>query len=113
MKMAYKTERIPGVPISLGESICVPEGSLRDMAKSMSTVRRHGRSTSESSTAQSTARSRLPPAVATVPADHIRGYVHNKRVNSYLVGNLLGEGSFAKVKEAFHIQVGEKVISCG
>lgn len=54
-------------------------------------------------------KSKLPPAVANVPADHIRGYVHNKKVNHYLVGNNLGEGSFAKVKEAFHVLVGEKV----
>ena len=51
----------------------------------------------------------LPPAVASVPSEHIRGYVHNKKVNHYLVGSSLGEGSFAKVKEAFHILVGEKV----
>lgn len=109
----YRTDRIPGVPISLGESISVPEGSLvRDIANSMPVGRRrHVRSTSESSSAQQTTHSRLPPAVATVPADHIRGYVHNKKVINYLVGSLLGEGSFAKVKEAFHIQVGEKV-SC-
>ena len=51
----------------------------------------------------------LPPAVVTVPPEHIRGYVHNKKVNHYLVGSNLGEGSFAKVKEAFHTLVGEKV----
>ena len=54
-------------------------------------------------------KSKLPPAVASVPADHIRGYVHNKKVNHYLVGSNLGEGSFAKVKEAFHVLIGEKV----
>ena len=54
-------------------------------------------------------KSKLPPAVASIPADHIRGYVHTKRVNHYLVGSNLGEGSFAKVKEAFHVLVGEKV----
>lgn len=53
--------------------------------------------------------SKLPPAVATVPPEHIRGYVHNKKVNHYLLGSNLGEGSFAKVKEAFHVMVGEKV----
>lgn len=58
-------------------------------------------------------KSKLPPAVANVPTEHIRGYVHNKKVNHYLVGSSLGEGSFAKVKEAFHILVGEKVRSCG
>lgn len=54
----------------------------------------------------------LPPAVANVPLEHIRGYVHNKKVNNYLVGSNLGEGSFAKVKEAFHTLVGEKVSVC-
>ena len=54
-------------------------------------------------------KTKLPPAVATVPPDHIRSYLHQKKVNHYLVGNKLGEGSFAKVKEAFHIMVGEKV----
>lgn len=56
-----------------------------------------------------TYKSSLPPAVVTVPPEHIRGYVHNKKVNHYLVGSNLGEGSFAKVKEAFHVLVGEKV----
>lgn len=59
----------------------------------------------------SLSRSNLPPAVANVPSDHIRGYLHQKMVNNYLVGSTLGEGSFAKVKEAFHILVGEKVSS--
>ena len=53
--------------------------------------------------------SRLPPAVATVPKEDWKGYVHSKKVNNYLVGATLGEGSFAKVKEAFHVLVGEKV----
>ena len=52
---------------------------------------------------------KLPPAVATVSPDAIRSYVHSKRVENYLVGDTLGEGSFAKVKEAFHVLVGEKV----
>lgn len=111
MASGYRSDRIPGVPITLGESINIPEGSLRDISHSLPVVRRHGRSTSESSSVHHINHPRLPPAVSTVPADHIRGYVHNKRVNNYLVGSLLGEGSFAKVKEAFHILVGEKV-SC-
>ena len=48
----------------------------------------------------------LPPAVTLVDS---KGYVHSKKVNNYLVGGELGEGSFAKVKEAFHVLVGEKV----
>lgn len=56
---------------------------------------------------------RLPPAVANVPPDDIRGYVHAKRINDYLVGSTLGEGSFAKVREAFHVLVGEKVSKVG
>ncbi|XP_041346960.1 LOW QUALITY PROTEIN: hormonally up-regulated neu tumor-associated kinase homolog A-like [Gigantopelta aegis] len=38
-----------------------------------------------------------------------KGYVHSKKVNNYLIGATLGEGSFAKVKESFHVLVGEKV----
>ena len=51
-------------------------------------------------------RSPLPPAVVLVDS---KGYVHSKKVNNYMVGGTLGEGSFAKVKEAFHVVVGEKV----
>lgn len=52
----------------------------------------------------------LPPAVANVPKEDIRGFVHHKRVGNYLLGRTLGEGSFAKVKEALHVTTGEKVI---
>ncbi len=48
----------------------------------------------------------LPPAVCLVDS---KGYVHSKKVNNYMIGGTLGEGSFAKVKEAFHMIVGEKV----
>ena len=53
--------------------------------------------------------SKLPPAVASVPPGDVRGYVHSKRVTHYQIGSTLGEGSFAKVKEGFHVLVGEKV----
>ena len=53
--------------------------------------------------------SKLPPAVAIVSPDVVRNYVHSKQVKNYLIGDTLGEGSFAKVKEAFHKLVGEKV----
>ena len=53
--------------------------------------------------------SKLPPAVAIVSPDVVRNYVHSKQVVNYLIGDTLGEGSFAKVKEAFHELVGEKV----
>ena len=55
--------------------------------------------------------SSLPPAVANVPAEDIQGYAHTKKVYNYLVGATLGEGSFAKVKEALHVLVGEKVFT--
>jgi len=51
----------------------------------------------------------LPPAVANVPKEDIRGFLHHKRVGNYLLGRTLGEGSFAKVKEGMHITTGEKV----
>ena len=53
--------------------------------------------------------SKLPPAVAIVSPEVVRNYVHSKRVENYLIGDTLGEGSFAKVKEALHELVGEKV----
>ena len=53
--------------------------------------------------------SKLPAAVANVQED-VKSYVHNKRVTSYQIGSTLGEGSFAKVKEGFHVLVGEKVM---
>ena len=53
--------------------------------------------------------SALPPAVANVPKEDIRGFVHHKKVGNYLLGRTLGEGSFAKVKEGMHVQTGEKV----
>jgi len=54
----------------------------------------------------------LPPAVANVPKEDIRGFLHHKRVGNYLLGRTLGEGSFAKVKEGMHVTTGEKVTSC-
>lgn len=54
--------------------------------------------------------SALPPAVANVPKEDIRSFVHHKKVGNYLLGRTLGEGSFAKVKEAMHVQTGEKVM---
>ena len=53
--------------------------------------------------------SNLPHAVANVPQDDVKSYVHSKRVTHYHIGSTLGEGSFAKVKEGFHALVGEKV----
>lgn len=51
----------------------------------------------------------LPPAVANVPKEDIRSFLHHKKVGNYLLGRTLGEGSFAKVKEGMHISTGEKV----
>ena len=99
MSVFTASERIPGINITLGESVNIPTAMLTRQHRP-----KHARSNSEAT--------KLPPAVAAVPADHIRGYVHSKRVNSYLVGSTLGEGSFAKVKEGFHVLVGEKARKC-
>lgn len=51
----------------------------------------------------------LPSKVANVSREELRRYAHCKRVGNYLLGRTVGEGSFAKVKEAIHILTGEKV----
>lgn len=51
----------------------------------------------------------LPPKVTDVPKDVLRNFPHTKKVGNYLLGSTLGEGSFAKVKEALHIPTGERV----
>lgn len=51
----------------------------------------------------------LPPEVGDVSRDDLRAFPHTKRVGQYLLGRTLGQGSFAKVKEAVHILTGEKV----
>ena len=53
----------------------------------------------------------LPPGVTTISRDELSQFVHTKRVGSYLLGRTLGEGAFAKVKEALHVTTGEKVFS--
>ena len=90
--------------IALGKSVNVPRANGLTVP-----AVRHARSKSDSAEHPASVPSLLPPAVANVPRDDIRGYIHTKRVNNYLVGNTLGEGSFAKVKEALHQLVGEKV----
>ena len=51
----------------------------------------------------------LPPKVTDVAKETLRNFPHSKKVGNYLLGNTLGEGSFAKVKEALHIPTGERV----
>jgi hypothetical protein len=51
----------------------------------------------------------LPFKVANVSRDELRKYAQCKRIGNYLLGRTVGEGSFAKVKEAIHILTGEKV----
>ena len=51
----------------------------------------------------------LPVKVANVSRDELRRYAQCKRIGNYLLGRTVGEGSFAKVKEAIHILTGEKV----
>ena len=51
----------------------------------------------------------LPAQVANVSREDLRRYAQCKRVGNYLLGRTVGEGSFAKVKEAIHTLTGEKV----
>ena len=51
----------------------------------------------------------LPEAVTTVAKADLEPFANGKRVGSYLFGRTIGEGSFAKVKEALHVSTGEKV----
>lgn len=56
----------------------------------------------------------LPRKVTEVSREMILSFQHSKKVGNYLLGKTIGEGSFAKVKEAMHILTGEKVrfLSC-
>ena len=99
--MAVFSDQV-GMTISTGESFNLMQGQGPLSPQEQSPIRL-------TDLTSKTYKTKLPPAVASVPTEHIRGYVHNKKVNHYLVGSSLGEGSFAKVKEAFHILVGEKV----
>lgn len=51
----------------------------------------------------------LPPSVVHVSRDELRKFLKCKRVGNYLLGKTIGEGSFAKVKQGFHVLTGEKV----
>lgn len=51
----------------------------------------------------------LPARVVDVPKEAIRSFHHSKKVGNYLLGKTIGEGSFAKVKEALHVPTGERV----
>lgn len=39
----------------------------------------------------------------------VRTFPHSKRVGQYLLGRLIGEGSFAKVRESLHTTTAYKV----
>ncbi|XP_028840755.1 hormonally up-regulated neu tumor-associated kinase homolog [Denticeps clupeoides] len=41
--------------------------------------------------------------------DLVRKFYHTKKVGTYMIGQKLGEGSFAKVREGLQMQTGEKV----
>ena len=51
----------------------------------------------------------LPCEVITVTKSELDPFKQGRRVGCYLLGRTLGEGSFAKVKEAVHVITGEKV----
>ena len=94
-------DRFPGVNVRLDQS-------LRNRPRHRTRLV-HSCTDPDMTPAIAAATSQLPPAVANVPAEDLRGYAHSKKVYNYFVGSTLGEGSFAKVKEAFNILVGEKV----
>ncbi|KAL9969303.1 hypothetical protein ACROYT_G021502 [Oculina patagonica] len=51
----------------------------------------------------------LPAGVAQVPKEELQKYLKCKRIGNYLLGKTIGEGSFARVKQGFHVLTGEKV----
>ena len=51
----------------------------------------------------------LPREVTTISKHELDPFKQGRRVGYYLLGKTIGEGSFAKVKEAIHIITGEKV----
>ena len=51
----------------------------------------------------------LPREVTTVTKQEFEGFKQGKRVGYYILGKTIGEGSFAKVKEALNLVTGEKV----
>ena len=51
----------------------------------------------------------LPREVITVTKSELDPFKQGRRVGCYLLGRTLGEGSFAKVKEAVHVITGERV----
>lgn len=103
MEPSRLRERFPGVDVTLGQSV---HGGSRTSSRK----KKPGMTKSMTHPILPLP-PRLPPAVLNVPRDDVQGYMHSKKVNNYLIGPTLGEGSFAKVKEAFHVLVGEKVRS--
>ena len=51
----------------------------------------------------------ISTSVLNTDMDLLKTYSHSKRVGNYLLGKTLGEGSFAKVKEALHALTTTKV----
>ena len=51
----------------------------------------------------------ISTSILTADTDLLKTYPHSKRVGNYLLGKTLGEGSFAKVKEALHALTTVKV----
>ena len=47
----------------------------------------------------------LPSKVAQVPKEELQSQL----MRNYLLGKTIGEGSFARVKQGFHVLSGEKV----
>lgn len=86
--------------------------SARSKHKSMATVGGSSTNSRDRDVTTSMSSDRhptLPAAVTRVPEELLKSFSHTKRVGTYLLGRTIGEGSFAKVKEALHVITGELV----
>lgn len=80
-----------------------------ESVKIMSSVAGNSEQDKTPSSSTSSSNDCLPPSVVQVSREELRKFLKCKRVGNYLLGKTIGEGSFAKVKQGFHVLTGEKV----